>query len=180
MEFNKVFNLSEYGLYDENDKIIPLKVNSENDIFDFLDMKYLSPEERYTPSRSLDIFMYPSGHHLAVRWGLLDPHSHVWDFAEFVSTNFVVLKTASFYRNLIPIVDSCSNHLELSESLSPLDFYFLGYSCRAATWEANKNPTFLLGLDAWKQNGENWSKIDFGWLERLGVAGKQNVLQVSM
>lgn len=35
MEFNKVFNLSEYGLYDENDKIIPLKVNSENDIFDF-------------------------------------------------------------------------------------------------------------------------------------------------
>ena len=157
MEFNEVFNLSEYGLYDENDEIIPLKVNSENDILNFLDMKYLSPEERYTPSRSLDIFMYPFGHHLAVRWGLLDPYSHFWDFAEFVSTNFVVLKTASFYRNLIPIVDSCSNHLELSESLSPLGFLLFGLQLPSCDMRSQQKPDIFIGAGCVEAK---WRKVE--------------------
>lgn len=38
------YTLNEYGLYDEKDKL--LKIESEKDIFDFLDMDYLKPEKR--------------------------------------------------------------------------------------------------------------------------------------
>ena len=41
---NNNFTLNEYGLFDENGKMI--KVNSEKDIFDELGMEYLTPDKR--------------------------------------------------------------------------------------------------------------------------------------
>lgn len=38
------YTLNEYGLYDENNKLI--KVNSEKDIFDILGMEYITPDKR--------------------------------------------------------------------------------------------------------------------------------------
>jgi len=38
------YTLNEYGLFDENDKLI--KVNSEKDIFDILGMEYITPDKR--------------------------------------------------------------------------------------------------------------------------------------
>lgn len=42
---NSGYMLNEYGLYDENNK--PLPITSEKDIFDHLGMEYLSPEQRF-------------------------------------------------------------------------------------------------------------------------------------
>jgi DNA polymerase beta len=39
----KGFKLNEYGLYKNNLKV---KINSENDIFDLLDLDYVNPEDR--------------------------------------------------------------------------------------------------------------------------------------
>ena len=36
--------LNEYGLYDENGKMF--KVNSEKEIFDLLNMEYITPDKR--------------------------------------------------------------------------------------------------------------------------------------
>jgi len=41
---NYGYTLNEYGLYDENNKTIP--VSSEKDIFDILGMEYVDPQFR--------------------------------------------------------------------------------------------------------------------------------------
>nr|QFG74494.1 MAG: DNA polymerase beta thumb [Megaviridae environmental sample] len=43
---DKGYKLSEYGIYDENDEKIKMKVRSEKSIFKFLDMDYVEPKNR--------------------------------------------------------------------------------------------------------------------------------------
>lgn len=43
---DKGYKLSEYGIYDENDEKIKMKIRSEKSIFKFLDMDYVEPKNR--------------------------------------------------------------------------------------------------------------------------------------